>query len=73
MAPYFMGCSGSVSLGLKLSLALNSAARTRLCIIVSGEECGSAIRGETKVDKLSGDKDQKIDVFEPPPQKALIG
>ena len=34
---------------------------------------GSAIWGETKVDKLSGDKDQKIDVFELPPQKALIG
>ena len=67
-----MGCSGSVSLGLKLSLALNSAARTRLCIIGSGEECGSKRRREPNVDKSFGDKDQKIDVFELPPQKALI-
>ena len=59
-----MGCSGSFSLAPKVSLVLNSS-RTQECIIVNcGEECWSKIWGETEVDKLSGDKDQKIDVFD---------
>ena len=67
-----MGCSGSVSLGPKLSLVLNRA-RTpgalSSAVVVRNVEARDE---EPNVDKSFGDKDQKIDVFELPPQKALI-